>query len=1776
MKYNNLTTPFLRAFTSLFIILATSGAMAGFEKTNPVTGATETYTWKYVGTDNIWNNTSNWQNLSGANPTEVPGKTDSNNWDPFLFDGNAININASMSVEGWDIRMGLYNGAQITLQNLVKFQGNNTKWITVDEYSKLTITGGGSGYLGGTTRFYVKRSEGIKWGRAFSFGSDGGEFEYYLAGNGSVAYQAINHGAHKIKQADITLSAPSGGKIVRAKTLVSFTSSSKTFTADATIKRFNYDGSAMEDVPLSAVNTEKTLTNASDIGACELVQTSTGIVLYYVDYYQPSISVNFTNGSGLTTTNNVGLTGYEVPGTAWNNFVVGNNTTFSTVTAVDSTGVASAASGVSVQISGTRGHWKCENLTPSSNPLHGYIDEDANNTTPTVTISGIPYDKYRVIVYHSTDTANTGFGYDTINGTGYTYTNGVLSQGATVWGNSGADKSANAIAEGVNVLVSPIMTGSTATIVAHKMAGGRGCIAAIQIVGVPVAKIDTTVYYSLASAISGAGSGNTIDLLEDCSGNNIDLTSKTITFGSFGGTANNLYLTGSSLTIGNGVDLEVTTMLRTAQASSSSDCSITQTGGSLTCSGAAQDGYKLGAFVLSHYPKITTYTLSGGTLTVSNSQAKFGADGTGNMTISGTGVANFHSLSLKRGTLTVGSGGTLNLGAAGQTSPVSRNEGNLTLNGGTMGAWSSDAITIPVPVSVSGNSTIRASTVLGAAATVIFTGAITGSGNLTITGGGKVVFAGNMSSYTGSFAVGSGTLEVPSGVSVTSVASGAAVLVSNTPEELEGVIYGCAENTATVRIPESVEGTVMFVDSAGNPIAGASSTWENGVRSFSGTLPANGAYTGNRWVWDYEFNGNVKSIGSDTGEMTQEGSGTSFTTADSSGNQELYFQKTPYRGASFSSYTEMTAVMYCAPGNYANTVLVGFGSTYANNYAVGLVTGDNPVSGDMKLVLIERPNNNTDVTVTQLASLRAVDATTKKHLYAFVMDRITENGTQKTRIRVYMDGKVKAIYKHDSTLALGDGFQIGSCYGGLHGVNGATWETGLAKYPASGDSGMLDFLRVKDAALSDDAMAILANTYPYESAHGEATRDPITGSANTWISTDAWTQSVPEQADAIQDAPNADTNVKLSIDGSSAVSVALNLETDSNYESVAFTKKAGATGSLKVTSDYNNETTGKLVSAETSVLVDTTVPAGRVNLGITSVGDDVTLTVNPMTTTVSDIMLGLAFGGVYEDTVISMALLGDGASVVLDSTGVSTLAGYGFTAELIYNPANQSYTFKLTREAATADITVDIAAGGATTWSTRGIAVPAPESLPNTYAGTVTITSASESPVTIATSFAGGNVTVASGGPVTLAGEISTSGTVTLNSATTLSGNTVSSALTGSGAVTIDGTVTLADGGSIANTISGTGTIDCSSRSSLPSAFAFGTWTGTVVLPVFDAATYGVDFNHYGVSGSKIRFNGMTAGWLQQNENSTTETYGWRPKANLELAGLVNITGLAKRWYQFQTISGSGSLSFSSNTEPDDLPISCLANFTGSITNNLAKTISVGTLALNANADITPGSLLLKTGGSGSISIGSIMVGGEAVSGITLERRNSGAADDGYYVAQQQTSTGEGANEVVTVDTDKNSATVSVDANYAGKVVVPAKVSTLSITGASVAAANIGLKVSYGESTTATYYGIVTVAGNGAVTLDPAGVVNDVKVEPEVAESSPMTLGDTTPGFTVKTIPGLYYVAETCSTPDGTFTSAGTPQQATSVSTTLSTNNDSWGENEKVKYYRIKVSTTDN
>ena len=474
-------------------------AMASTVMTNPVTGETETYENVFTSETTEWNSAENWTLKESDKVPFVSG----GNYDPALVDGKTVSTETA--IDGWTLRVGAYNGAAVTWNGgVTKIQaGSLGCWLTADETSSITIASFAGNQLEGGDAAPFKLSSakagGITWSAGLtSAGNTTLPFWYYLKGAGTVVYggDITVANAQVIKMADVALS---GTSQVASKTLVTFGSgTTKTFTADAAVKIKDGDN-VLRTVYLTSVTADATtLTTEADVGTCELVQTSAGIDLYWVDgdpanlpaptVYKPSININFTNGAGngLTTGADVGLSGYEVPGTSWNNYVVANNT-FSTVNAVDSTGAASAMSGVSVTISGTRGSHSCGNLTPSSNPLHGYIDENAGNATPTVTVTGIPYYKYRVLVYHSTDTANVPFGYDTINGKNYTYVEDALSEGSTAWGNSGPQNGANAIAEGGNVLVTEALSGSTLTVVGHRAGGNssaRGCIAAIQIIEV--------------------------------------------------------------------------------------------------------------------------------------------------------------------------------------------------------------------------------------------------------------------------------------------------------------------------------------------------------------------------------------------------------------------------------------------------------------------------------------------------------------------------------------------------------------------------------------------------------------------------------------------------------------------------------------------------------------------------------------------------------------------------------------------------------------------------------------------------------------------------------------------------------------------------------------------------------------------------------------------------------------------------------------------------------------------------------------------------------------------------------------------------------------------------------------------------------------------------------------------------------------------------------------------------------------------------------------------
>ena len=497
------------ALAALFCVLTTGlRAWADTDRTNPVTGETETYANVFTGGTEQWNSADNWDTSTTPfiattySPALVAGKT----------------VSTTTAIEGWTLRVGAYNGATITWSGgISKIQaGTIGCWLTADETSSITISSFGGNQLEGSASNPFKISSanagGITWSTGLTSASNTSlPFWYYFKGNGTVVYggDITVANAQVIKQADITLS---GTSQIASKTLVTFGSGSTvTFVADATIKRLDSVGTDLaSDAHLSVVNTSgaTTLTTASGVGKSELVQTSSGIVLYWVDgdpsalapeTYTPSISINFTSGTSLSTSSDVGIGDYAIPGTSWNN-LIGNNGSLATVTGVDTNGISSTLYGAKVTISGTRGYWTKSGLDAASDLRQGYIDDNAGNATPTVAVTGIPYNSYKVVIICSSDSNTTKFGYMTVNGTHYKGGSGTteICSGADsdIWGSA----SDSTFIEGQNFLVTPEIknTDGKLTIVSHRLTGSRAGIAAIQVVEVAPAITENDLVIDVA------------------------------------------------------------------------------------------------------------------------------------------------------------------------------------------------------------------------------------------------------------------------------------------------------------------------------------------------------------------------------------------------------------------------------------------------------------------------------------------------------------------------------------------------------------------------------------------------------------------------------------------------------------------------------------------------------------------------------------------------------------------------------------------------------------------------------------------------------------------------------------------------------------------------------------------------------------------------------------------------------------------------------------------------------------------------------------------------------------------------------------------------------------------------------------------------------------------------------------------------------------------------------------------------------------------------------
>lgn len=199
----------------------------------------------------------------------------------------------------------------------------------------------------------------------------------------------------------------------------------------------------------------------------------------------PSFGVNFYNNDAAKVAGTEAQGAYPIKGAAWTDVQGDSTAAVNSFNLSDAAGNITANTTMSLERTAGARQYGLDNM-PSSALLKGYID-DRNDNPTTLTFSHIPYAQYRVIVYMSTDTANSTFAPVSIGGISYA---SVANNTATAtvasssnWGHTGPNHNANDLAEGVNYLVSPMMTDSSCVISTVRRNGGpRATIAAVQFI----------------------------------------------------------------------------------------------------------------------------------------------------------------------------------------------------------------------------------------------------------------------------------------------------------------------------------------------------------------------------------------------------------------------------------------------------------------------------------------------------------------------------------------------------------------------------------------------------------------------------------------------------------------------------------------------------------------------------------------------------------------------------------------------------------------------------------------------------------------------------------------------------------------------------------------------------------------------------------------------------------------------------------------------------------------------------------------------------------------------------------------------------------------------------------------------------------------------------------------------------------------------------------------------------------------------------------------------
>ena len=891
----------------------------------------------------------------------------------------------------------------------------------------------------------------------------------------------------------------------------------------------------------------------------------------------------------------------------------------------------------------------------------------------------------------------------------------------------------------------------------------------------------------------------------------------------------------------------------------------------------------------------------------------------------------------------------------------------------------------------------------------------------------------------------------------------------------------------------------------------------------------------------------------------------------------IYLRHHPYvNGAKTDIHglTDFTLVVVGQMSPTHKTQFIHIGSTTSSNKGLLIATTDK----DDEVIIV--PNTGKVVDESNYVKVTVPNAASARHAYV-----INKTGSVFT---VWVDGIKRGNFTVAAGWEIGSsdhaGVQVGSDFGGEIQRDTSNPDRYKSVADSLDETGVVNVIRIFDYVITDAQAQAIVAAYPYVSEGGLYTRT-ISAAADL-SETDAWakngsatTYALPEGATV--DEVSYNPSVTVTVDADATLTVNANLTVDT------LTVESTGGNTLSVESDGTHAigvSGAAVVNSPLSITYGALSLAGtpvQLGSGGTLAFDCSGIDISEVYTTTSYQLTGLMDQDDAKVTVVVPTAPARTATKNYNANGYYELvvtADHAAGSEVYFGSGYLDGTMTGSGGTGTVYLETDhthqtvLFPGDTMVIDNNSSLYQDQVWVSDAFIGNIKVTRTTQmtlhngeltNPILV-----GKTIAVESGALLTIAKHTSyalTFGALTINGAggVTLSGAmTLNGAVSGTATVTADGAISVGSDGSIANTISGSGTITYAALPSTTPA-GFTSWTGTVQLPSFNASSDGINFNNYGIGGSTVELTGggMTSGWLKGD--------GVNVLPKLQLTGPMTVNAMNLNGvYSFAEITGSGNLTFGSENQPSSLTITKVAEgYLGTISSTLTTPVIITTLDRPAGTSTASGTKLLSK--SGDVTVSGVTYGGVSQS-ITPYY-----ATDGVYVDYGVVSEGEGSSAVTTVETPATttSASITLPDSYAGTVVVPPNVGSLTTTGTSLATDKVVVK--YGTTDISGAFTIGGAAGNITITLDKGGRVGGVSVDPEPAETTPMVVNDdAVPTFTVKAIPGLWYRVVTGTSISG-GNLGGTPGAGNAIQadgTTVSPVAPEFSGN--IQYYKIAVGTT--